>query len=676
MTPGARSLLVALALVASGCPGSGDNRPPSGPPPTPPATPTGLTLTPTAIWGRYTVTWVAPAGVIQGYELEGRADAAPFERTHAGLLSAASTSNVVDAWTEPELARLELRIRAVAGALVSGWSEVASIRQALRAPDQLTAAPTMSADGSATPPIEVGWILPAGTVAADLVLERAEVTGSDPAWLPIPGVAASQVSYADADVEDGRSYLYRLHRTADGLESPAAVSSPTWPLSVLAPLGPSVALVGQGAEPAGFRVSWTNLSASADTMRVERLTPWFPVPEEVGTVGIAGPYDDLTWPQWPGASYRIQALRTGSAASVASPWIAAPGFRRSGALNLDGSTMEVPSGEGFAQDAAGQVHVLRTQAFDGAVPSVLRPTGAGWDMRALEGEIGFFVSPGLTLDPEGHPHVAYVVAHPFDSATYTVRHFWYDGAAWQTADLTLQASETATAFAAGPGGAAHLVYTRPSPSTTTLVHAAWQEGGWVQTVLPAVGFYSEPKALHAAADGSLLLGVPALNGTGYAVAVRPPGGAWSIEQVPGLAPFGGTSAAWFAAGEGGVAAVVVQRTTQLDLYWEAHRDASGAWTAPALLASGPFIGMVNQASLATAGDGSRTIFVVRLADDAGASHHELLVRGATGGWRRMRLGPPGVQPSPTFSPDGKARILGLVARPGAAPLTLPLLAEP
>lgn len=674
-----RALALALVVCAWSCsrsPASHVTTPPP-PPPEPPSAPTSLTLDPTAFWGRYDVAWAAPPGVISGYEMEGRVDDGPFDKMHEGLLPAWQTSGWVDAWDVPELAWIHLRIRAVRDGLVSEWSNVASVRQGLKAPIQIQAETSGDGPAIAAAPVVVSWVLPSPALTADIVLERAEGWVAGPVWAPIPGLAPGQTSYSDHDVEDGRSYQYRLHRTADGVTSPTVASNPTSYLAVLAPTEPAVSLLTPdlATEPVGFHVTWTNRSATADLATIERQTVLDMYSFTIGTAGVAGPYDDLQWPQWPGARYRIWAFRTNTTAqSGVSDWIAAPGFTLSGALVLDASTVVVPAGEGFAQDGAGRIHVLRPRTFGGSVPSILRSIDGGWETHALEGEIGVIVAPGITLDPDGHPHVAYSLVHPFQAETYTVRHAWYDGAAWQSADLELQVNETATAFGAGPSGAAHLIYTRPSSGTTTLVYAEWRGGACTQSVLPAVGFYSAPTALQVEADGTLVLAVPALDGLGFAVAVRPPGGTWAIEHVPDVAPFSGRS--WFAAGDGGRAAIVFQRIAADQVqFWSVRRDGSASYSPAALVATGPFVGREHRAELALTPEGARSIFVVDLADDAGAQHTEIFVRGATGGWHRMRIGPLGVHPRPSFAPDGKVRILGAIARVGSASQALPLLTE-
>jgi hypothetical protein len=206
------------------------------------------------------------------------------------------------------------------------------------------------------------------------------------------------------------------------------------------------------------------------------------------------------------------------------------------------------------------------------------------------------------------------------------------------------------------------------------VHAERRDGAWTHTVLPAGSFYSEPKTLRVGADGTLVLGIPAGNGSAFAVAVRPQGGTWTLEEAPEVTMF---SDIWFAAGDGGRATIMFERSVWGQLqYWSVRRDAAGGYSPAALVATGPEV-VLRRAAMALAPDGARSMFVVALADDAGVQHEELFVRGATGGWRRMRIGPWEwfVQPKPSFAANGKAFILGEIARAGSSSQPLPVFAE-
>ncbi len=454
------------------------------------------------------------------------------------------------------------------------------------------------------------------------------------------------------------------------------VSNPSDYLTIPAPDDLVVTLVTSAtAEPAGFRVSWSNHSATADVATIECASvDGFVV--RIGTTDVAGPFDDRDWPQWPGTRYRVREARTNVPATGGSTdWVAAPGFTLSSALVLDASAVPAPGGDGYALDSGGRIHVLRKIPFEGAVPSILRASADGWDTHALDGEIGVWVPPGLALDPDDHPHVAYVLAHPYDALTYTVRHVWYDGAAWQSEDLELNAAQTALAFAPASGGDAHLIVAQGAPGSTRLFHAERQEGAWSQTELPVPGFYVSRASLHAGADGALVLGVPDWNGFAFAVGTRPSGGTWALEQVTtDVTPF---SASWFAGGDGGRAAMMFQRWVDgYVAFWAVRRDDQGGYSSPSLVASGPADGPYFTGALAFAADGSRTAFAVDLPDDGASRHEELFVRGATGGWHRMRIGPASpIRPDLRFTPAGKLRFLGEMPRSGPETGALPLLSE-
>lgn len=663
---------LALALAAGGCRSSTRSveypPPPPPPPPAAPAAPTGLSLVETG-WGRYDIAWKAPPGVIDGYELHGRVDDAPFEKTHDGLFPASSTSGLLTAFDAPELARIDLRIRAVAGALFSEWSNVASVRQGLQAPVQIDAVPVDAGGGQYLAPLSVRWSLPPGTPAADLLLERAEAWVSNPAWVAIPGVEPGQTTLADGAVEDGRSYQYRLRRLAGGVESAAVTSNPSTALSLLAPAGVSVTLL-----PAGFRVSWTNRSASADEVVVGRRMSWEPYSTSVGSTAPSGPFDDLEWPQWPGGRYQLHAYRNGFSQSLQTAPAPAPRFALQGPVTLDGSNVVVPTGKTYLQDGAGAVHVLRSALF-GAPPAVLRPEGGGWDTHLLVDPVGGLLDAFFALDPEGRPHVSWTPPVDFGAVTAAVRHEWWDGSAWQLSELEVPTRLSAVLFAAGPAGAAHLALVRQSAGPAELLHEEWRDGAWTETALPIPGFVFQATALLAAADGTLLLGLREFSGSRSAVALRPPGGSWTLEEVPGADGLG-FDGPWFALGDGGVATVVFERMAGLELRLSSvRRDGAGVWSAPAPVATGPFIGMMLRGALAMKADGSRSLFTFELPDADGMRHHELFVGDASGAWSRMRLGPATVTPLPTFASDGRARILGAAGAMDGGPIELPLFVE-
>jgi hypothetical protein len=234
---------------------------------------------------------------------------------------------------------------------------------------------------------------------------------------------------------------------------------------------------------------------------------------------------------------------------------------------------------------------------------------------------------------------------------------------------------SAVLFAAGPAGAAHLVLVRQSVGTAELLHAESRNGAWTETALPMPAFVFQATALLAAADGTLLLGLREFSGAASAVAVRPPGGTWSLDEVPGATGLG-FDGPWFALGDGGAVTVVYERLVGLELQLQSvRRDAAGAWSPPAPVASGPFIGMMLRGALAMAPDGSRCLFTFELPDADGVRHHELFVADVSGTWGRMRLGPATVTPVPSFAADGRARILGAAGAMDGGPVSLPLFVE-
>jgi hypothetical protein len=341
----------------------------------------------------------------------------------------------------------------------------------------------------------------------------------------------------------------------------------------------------------------------------------------------------------------------------------APPFTLHGALVLDAGFTDVPDGEVLAREASGALHVLRRNS---AAKTLYRPDGAGGhEAHALGTDWPTFFPPFLALDPDGHPHVLYAPPVPAGGdSTRTAHHVWHDGTVWHDETLTLEpSSDFSAVFAAGPGGAVHLVYVREAAGGgTERVHAVRADGAWTRTVLPAAALPFPTYALHAAADGSVVLAVASYWGAAPAIALytRPPTGSWTVEWVPGVEPFRAT---WLVAGDRGRAGLLVRRTPWVggapqEQFWYLARDAGG-WAAPVLVATAPFVGMDLGASAAMSADGARVLLAVDLPDAQEQRHTELLVRQPEGGFRRQRIGPAG---GASVSFDGAGRAVVLAPR--------------
>lgn len=672
--------LVALcACLGSG--GSGDPVDPPPPPPPPPAPPTGLTLVPGSWWGHFDVAWSPPAaGTYDAWEFEAADDDGPFEAIES-TIPTWETSGYLDAQGTAEAAWIHLRLRARRGTLASEWSNVASAQQRLRDPTWIHVTPTYAPPGTTAvrAPVLVSWDCPSG-IGPDVVLERAEqpTWPNVPLWQVLVTLPGCPTSYADAAVVDGGSYLYRVTFSAGGLLSRTVTSNASIPLDVLAPGDVAVSLIvpDGGGDPTGFRVSWTSLSATADRVTVAN-DGW-----DLGTVAAsAGAFDDLVWPQWPGGKYRVRAWRDGySAGAGVSPWVAAPGFTLTGAISLASGTVAVPAGGRYARDPDGGVHVFENRWSSGIV--MYRPTAGGWDEHATTGD-AWPIDPVLDVDPDGHPHAMFVLVRPCCVETpAVVRHVWHDGTSWQEEDLTLEPSASDFAFAAGPGGAVDLVYCRVSNGTVETVDAAKSGGAWSSSVLPTPAVLQSHSRLDAGPDGTVFLLVGDGSGGDPLLLVRPPGGSWTVETVSGAGAIAPDAyydpGAWIAAGSDGNAALFFERFDwQADRqeFWYVRRDGTGT-KPPALIASGPNDHLAARAaSAAVAPDGSRTLFLVDLTDASSARHSELFVRGASGGFRRMRIGPWG-RPQLSLDAAGKAAVLVTGSGSTGTTIELPTLVEP
>lgn len=91
-----------------------------------PATPSALTVDVDAGAGQYTATWSAPAGLVTGYVVSTRVD--------EGAWSDSSTTDTSFTGAAPAGSVVQVRVRSIAGDLLSAWSAVATATRALGSP--------------------------------------------------------------------------------------------------------------------------------------------------------------------------------------------------------------------------------------------------------------------------------------------------------------------------------------------------------------------------------------------------------------------------------------------------------------------------------------------------------------------------------------------------------------
>jgi hypothetical protein len=664
-----RLALVMALTAAIGC-AQGNVTPP---PPVAPDAPTGLVLERVS-FGNYLARWTPPAHFVDGYEMQARINAGPFEALIGEPIDPRARDLRILATTSSEIHELdliEIRLRAQLKGVASDWSNVADLREIVF-PGVLSASVSLAPGPidpgmMSVPPIVVS-IENRSAVATEIRLERAEIdkAGRVVAWVTLPPTDSSLTSYRDTDVTDGVAYRYRISFGARGFWSDTfeATSSP---LDVLAPAALIASfLPSLDGHPDGVHLEWTNRSATADAIRIAPI-PWGPstgIMPRPGTVPAApGAADDLgVWPFWPVLSYRVAALRTGYLAnpgfSDAAP---IPGYMLTGAVALDAQSVSVPQAEQYVCDSSGSIH-----ASAGASRTLFRPEGTGWESHSLS-DVQSLLPPGLVLDASDHPHVMYTVPVAAN-APQKLRHVWHDGANWiSDPDVEIDAAAIPLGFAADPAGKPHVIHA--TRGTSDVVHLSNESGTWKPTTLPDVPAAVTPaRSVHVAPDGTLYVAVIGYPWTALGLLTRAVDGTWSAAQVPGVDAH---QTAWFFPANRGHAAFAFERYTTTnpankELWYVAQ--SAGVWAAPELIVRRPFDGRATVGSAAIAADAARSFLLLGFPDAVGHDTCELFVRNGT--WSSMTIGPDcGTNVAPRLGADGKLRIVvGLFGTSTKVPL--------
>lgn len=213
-----------------------------------------------------TLTWVAPGGSFDGYELEGRVGSDSFQKLHTGLIANAYNGLVLNfTSTAPDNTTFAFRLRAAKGTAFSAYSNEAAYSRGPNAPGQATASFNVTSGA-----VSLAW--DRNTTGSDgLRVERAacdQYGNPTGAWLTLPTVDPLGSTYLDAAVSLNLYYTYRLTNLKGSRAGQASVRS----LPVYTGLA-TVPWVNAFYDSAlgGVQLSWgSNGPTSADGVLLER----------------------------------------------------------------------------------------------------------------------------------------------------------------------------------------------------------------------------------------------------------------------------------------------------------------------------------------------------------------------------------------------------------------------
>lgn len=502
-------VLVVLAACAKGS---------SGPTPPPP---TDLRVTEPQ-FGFLIVTWTPPAAAVDGYEVEARVESGAFARIHDGLVPADYDGGTVQLDPSiPELVHLGFRIRSVHAGVAGDWSPEAVHLHGIRPP------PALAATLVAGPAIALAWTN-ASLVADAVLVERADADGYGNAtgpWTALP-VAFGATTLTDVAPRELVRNAYRVrYGKGDVWSTPTAASA--GPVPLFAPAGFTATVTAEGV-----RLSWTNRSLVATALAVRR---W---PD--GTTGIAAlPPDATSWvdarlPAWPSSRYAVVATAAsggtggsggGLAQSSEAIWAGVAPFQAAGPDGpLDARAAPAPDAIAVGRTGAGAFAWLEPAA-DGSV-SVAREVPDGVERHALS--FRQLVRPYLAVDGAGRPH-----AFGYDlpvSGPIPTTHEWLSDTGWTREMLPEPPGlGSATQWGIDAAGALQLL------SGGQLCVPA--SGAWSCAAVPDPSGPGRSLAwsLDVSRDGTALLATSWARADGtvaMAIATRPPGGAFTVEETP------------------------------------------------------------------------------------------------------------------------------------------------
>jgi len=255
--------LLCCLLLNTACGGGG------GTPPQPVstiATPTQFKVVQGSYANEIILSWVAPLGAIDGYELEAKKDEDAFQKIHTGLIPSDYT-NIQLAFSDaaPEMTTFAFRLRAAKGESFSAYTNEASHQLGLKAPLSVIGQMDWAQNG-----ISLAWTRNS-EVADGVLVERSEsdawgsLIGT---WSPLPMADPKGSSLLDLTVVSRHYYVYRVTNTKGAITSvPSWASGPVF----VGLSAPSWIYASWDGGKSGVQVTWTTNTSASDSAKLERI---------------------------------------------------------------------------------------------------------------------------------------------------------------------------------------------------------------------------------------------------------------------------------------------------------------------------------------------------------------------------------------------------------------------
>jgi hypothetical protein len=379
------------------------------------------------------------------FNLSWTLDTSQYVEVQARIGSAVTWSTVATAYgtqasvqldtSTPERTPVSFRVRTTNGSQASDWSSEASSDFGLTGPWIQTA------DGSSGA-VRLSW--QARSDVTGLLIERSAGAAPTQSWTTVTTVAPPETSYVDDQVEEGRTYGYRL-TWLDG-------SFRGFPSSSLVQVGlrtPAALTAVPGVET--VQLTWENRSSAATEIVVTRapgLSGGFGPTELAHLPPTATSYTDVGVPTGL-YTYSVQPRLGGSFGGVASVGVAtlppaASGTWQTAILTMPGTDFTFSFATRAALDDTDRLLVFSRD--NGLVGS----DQASWLPHALPVS-SVSGQPYFHLDRSFRPHLVYLRTTVQGTNMNAVVHEWFDGTDWKSEELARLVA-AAINFALEPSG--------------------------------------------------------------------------------------------------------------------------------------------------------------------------------------------------------------------------------
>ena len=227
--------------------------------------PTNLRVIAGSTPDQFSLTWTPPANPVDGYNLEVQMGSEGFKIMNDGLILPQYTTLYFSFNnTAPEETNFTFRVNAQTGNVATAYSNSATVRHGLNAPDHVSGQYDWDRSG-----VSLSWSR--NTAVGDgLLIERANSDSSgypSGAWTPLTVSEPLASAYLDASASLGSYYVYRITNRKGGSSSvPGMTTSPIY-AGLPAPGQPTAAFDGAAS---GIRVTWSKNTTYNTGVKIER----------------------------------------------------------------------------------------------------------------------------------------------------------------------------------------------------------------------------------------------------------------------------------------------------------------------------------------------------------------------------------------------------------------------